>query len=220
MLLKIFITLLPWVLRRHLLIYFFKYDIHSSAKMGFCWVFPNELIMGANSKIDHFNVAIHLNKIHLDNNSSIGRSNWITGFPSKSDSKHFKHEQNRQPELRLGQHSSITKHHHIDCTNLITIGNFTTIAGYYSQFITHSINIYTCRQESNPIKIGDYCFIGTNSVILGGSTLPNCSVLGAKSMLNKVFIDGFALYAGNPAKKVKNLPSDCEYFLRKQGFVI
>ncbi|MFV8393004.1 acyltransferase [Flavobacterium sp. LB2P6] len=176
--------------------------------------------MEESSRIDHFTVGIHLETISIGKFSSIGRSNWITGFPIGTKSRHFIHEKERKPELIIGKHSAITKNHHIDCTNKIIIGDFTTVAGYNSQFLTHSINIYTNRQESNPIIIGDYNFIGTNVTILGGSTLPNYSVLGAKSLLNKKFNDEYALYGGNPAIKIKNLPKDSKYFLRKTGFVL
>ena len=49
-----------------------------------------------------------------------------------------------------------TKYHHFDCTSNIHIGKFTTIAGYHSQFLTHSIDLYENRQDSNSILIGDY----------------------------------------------------------------
>jgi acetyltransferase-like isoleucine patch superfamily enzyme len=220
MIIKIISVFLPWKLKRIWLKFFFKYELHPNSRMGLCWVFPKNLIMEESSRIDHFTVGIHLETISIGKFSSIGRSNWITGFPIGTKSRHFIHEKERKPELIIGQHSAITKNHHIDCTNEIIIGDFTTVAGYNSQFLTHSINIYTNRQESNPIIIGDYNFIGTNVTILGGSTLPNYSVLGAKSLLNKKFNDEYALYGGNPAIKIKNLPKDSKYFLRKTGFVL
>jgi acetyltransferase-like isoleucine patch superfamily enzyme len=117
------------------------------------------------------------------------------------------------------KHSSITKNHHIDCTNLIQIGDFVTVAGYSSQLLTHSINIELNIQDSNPIMIGDYCFVGTSSTILGGSVLPGYSVLGANSLLNKPFVNPYRLYGGNPAKEIKALGHDFKYFTRESGFV-
>lgn len=220
MILKIIILLLPWKLRRLFLIYFYKFEIDPTARIGFSWIYPKKLFMGKNSKITHFTVAINLEKIVLNDNSIIDRQNWITGFPLNSKYDHFKFEIERKPELIIGQHSAITKKHHIDCTNKIQIGDFTTIAGYNSQFLTHSINILNNRQESKEIIIGDFCFIGSNVVILGGSVLPNYSVLGSMSMLNKVFINEYSLYAGNPAREIKKLPDDTKYFHRIEGFVI
>jgi acetyltransferase-like isoleucine patch superfamily enzyme len=175
--------------------------------------------MKPHSKIGHFNVAVHLDSIVMGEYSSIARSNWITGFTTKSFSAHFAHQKNRLSELIIGAHSAITKYHHIDCTSKITIGKYTTIAGYYSQLLTHSIDVIANRQDSHPISIGDYCFVGTNVVALGGSKLPDYSVLGAKSLLNKGFADAYFLYGGVPAKKIAPIAGDAQYFLRETGFV-
>jgi len=218
MVLKILTFLLPWFLRRRALEKWFGFVIHPSARIGLAWVFPKILVMEANAKIDHFTVAIHLDKITLKANATLGRSNWITGFPSEKNSLHF-HHQDRRAELIMGESSAVTKNHHLDCTNLISIGRFATVAGYSSQFLTHSIDVYENRQDSLPIYIGDYTFVGTNVVILGGSSLPSHSVLGAKALLNKPFIDEWTLYGGVPAKVVRAIPLHAKYFTRATGFV-
>lgn len=212
--------ILPWKVKRFLLIKIWKYEIHPNAKIGLAYIFPKHLKMEKGSKIDHFTVAIHLDLIILNENASISRSNWITGFPTNSKSKHFQHQINRKCELIIGKESAITKHHHIDCTNQVKIGNYTTIAGYYSQFLTHSINIHENRQDSAPIEIGDYCFVGTNSVVLGGASLPSYSVLGAKSLLNKKFTEEYTLYGGAPAKSIQPIPEAAAYFHREKGYII
>ena len=189
MILKLLSFFLPWPLRRRALQSWFGFDIHPGARIGMAWIFPGKLIMAEGAHIDHLTVAINLDCIELGLNATIGRGNWITGFPTKSDSLHFKHQTERKAELRIGNNSAITKYHHLDCTHKIEIGAFTTIAGYRSQFLTHSIDVFENRQDSAPITIGEYAFIGTNVVVLGGSCLPSRSVLGAKSLLNKEFRD-------------------------------
>jgi len=218
-LLKIISIILPWKIKRFILIKYFDFEIHPSSRIGIAWVFPGKLYLGKNSKIGHFTTAIHLDIIKIGDNSTIGRNNWITGFPSDSGSEHYKHQPERISELIMGNESAITKNHHIDCTNRIVIGNFVTIAGYNSQLLTHSIDVFEGRQNSKPITIGDYTFIGTNVVILGGAKLPAYSVLGAKSLLSKSFDEEWTLYAGVPAKPVKNIPKDAKYFRRESGFV-
>lgn len=216
---KLLLIPFPWFLKRILLQLFFGYQLHKTARIGFSWIYPDHLIMEENSKIGHLNVAIHLNKIHLMNASKIGRGNWITGFSLKGNKKHFAHQLNRKPALVLGEQSAITKQHHFDCTNQINIGKYTTIAGYQSQFLTHSINIELNIQDSLPINIGDYCFVGTNVVILGGAVLPSFSVLGAKSLLNKELLNEYFLYGGVPTTPIKGLNKTSKYFLRTEGFV-
>lgn len=217
---KLLTLLLPWKLRRIALQRLFGYQIHPSARIGIAWVFPSKLVMAENTRIDHFTVAVHLDRIEMDEESKIGRSNWITGFATGTTSHHFAHQADRRSELILGAHSAITKNHHLDCTSPIRIGRFSTIAGYHSQLLTHSIDVVSNRQHSEPIEIGDYTFVGTNVVILGGAKLPNRSVLGAKSLLNKVFEAEMHLYGGVPAGPVKSLPQDALYFTRSTGFVL
>ena len=175
--------------------------------------------MEAHAEIGHFNMAIHLDEIHMKAQSTIGRGNWITGFPSGISSPHFRHQLARHSKLLLGDSAAITKNHHIDCTNTIEVGRFSTIAGYQSQFLTHSIDVIENRQSSSPILIGDYTFVGTNSVILGGAILPSYSVLGAKSLLNKAYSEEWILYGGVPAQKINSIPPTAKYFFRTEGFV-
>jgi acetyltransferase-like isoleucine patch superfamily enzyme len=176
--------------------------------------------MSSKSRIDHFSVVVNLDLLIMGKNSSIGRNNWITGFPTGTSSPHFAYQPERQAELHIGDHAAITKHHHIDCTNKVTIGPYTTIAGYQSQLLSHSIDHQRNRQHSEPITIGAYCFVGTSCVILGGAVLPDHCVLGALSLLNKPYIETWSLYAGQPAQRRKAIPTDAAYFSRSQGFVV
>ncbi|TGE04310.1 acyltransferase [Hymenobacter fodinae] len=211
--------ILPWSIKRRALHRWFGFELHPTAHIGLAWIFPRRLTMGAGARIDHFTVAIHLDAITMEANATIGRGNWITGFPTRTQSPHFQHQPSRRAELILGESAAVTKDHHLDCTNLLEIGRFATIAGYRSQFLTHSINLFDNRQGSEPIRIGAYTFVGTNVVVLGGSVLPAYCVLGAKSLLNKAYEQEWKLYAGVPAKAVGEIPPDAKYFSRTEGFV-
>jgi acetyltransferase-like isoleucine patch superfamily enzyme len=210
--------LLPWPLRRRILQRCFGYQIHPTARIGLAWVRPKRLVMEAGSEIGTLTVCKNLDLIHMHAESHIGRGNWITGFPS-GPSRHFAHEEERKPELILGEHAAITNRHLIDCTSRVVIGRFTTFAGFQSQILTHSIDLESCRQSSAPVSIGDFCFIGTNCVILGGSILPSHSALAAKSLLNKTFDEDYALYGGVPAQHLKKLSPEFRYFRRAVGIV-
>jgi hypothetical protein len=210
---------LPWNLRRTFLEKQFGFQIHSTARIGLAWIFPTRLIMEEGSSIGHLTVAKNLDLLHLKGRATIGRGNWITGFPL-GDSKHFASETDRRPELILGEHSAITNRHLLDCTSSITIGAFTTVAGFQSQFISHTIDIRLNRQTSRPIQIGKYCFVGTNCVVLSGAALPDYCVLGAKSLLNKAHTQTYRLYGGVPARELQTLPPESGYFTRREGFVV
>ncbi len=211
--------LLPWSMRRSFLEKQFGFSIHPTARIGFAWIFPERLVMEANSSIGHLTLCKNIALLQLGEHVIIGRGNWITGFPL-GPSPHFADETDRRPELIVGAHSAITHRHLIDCTNRIIIGKFTTFAGFQSQMLTHTINLQVNRQTSAPISIGDYCFIGTNSVLLGGSAVPDYSVVGAKSLVNKAFSETHQLYGGVPARPLQTLPADYAYFTRTTGFVV
>ena len=53
------------------------------------------------------------------------------------------------------------------------------------------------------IKIGNHCWVGTRCMILKEAHLPDNCILGAGSLLNKKHNDKNCVYAGIPAKKVK-----------------
>ncbi len=211
--------LLPWPLRRSFLEKQFGFQIHPTARIGLAWILPNRLIMEEGSTIGTATVCKGIDLLHLKARAIIGRGNWITGFPL-GPSPHFAHQTDRRPELIVGEHSAITNRHLLDCTNSVTIGRFTTFAGFHSQIISHSIDLEQNRQSSKPVRVGDYCFVGTNCVLLGGSALPDFCVLGAKSLLNKAFTETYQLYGGVPARPIKALPHDSKYFQRTEGFVV
>ena len=210
--------LLPWRLRRPLLEKQFGFVLHPTSRIGLSFIFPEKLVMEPHTRIADLTMCKNIALLHLREHAVIGRGNWITGFPL-GPSPHFAGETDRRPELILGEHSAITHRHLIDCTNSITIGKFTTVAGFQSQMLTHSIDLERNRQASAAIRIGNYCFLGTNSVLLGGSVLPDYCVLGAKSLLNKAFTDTHQLYGGVPARPLQALPADYAYFQRTAGFV-
>lgn len=70
-----------WYLKRRHLKSLFGYKLHPTSKIGLSFIYPRYLEMGTGASIGHFNVAIHLDKVIMGENSSIARGNWITGFP-------------------------------------------------------------------------------------------------------------------------------------------
>ena len=210
--------LLPWSWRRSFLEKQFGYSIHPSARIGFAWIFPRRLVMEEGSRIGHLTFCKNIDLLQLGAHAIIGQLNWITGFPS-GPSRHFGHQPDRRPELIIERHAGISSRHLIDCTARIQIGAFTTIGGFRSQLLTHTIDLAGGTQTAEPIEIGEYCFTGTNSVLLGGSSLPHHSVLGAQSLLNKKWDEPYRLYAGVPARPVKELSPEMKYFHRGEGFV-
>ena len=197
----------------------FGYDIAPDARIGYSLVLIRRLVLAPRSGIGHLNYIKGADEVALGRCSGIGHLNWITAFPSGSETGHFASQPARAPRLVIGEHSAITNRHLIDCTDEVRIGNFTTFAGFRSQILTHSIDLRLSQQRAKPIVIGDYAFVGTGCVLLGGGRLPDFSVLGAGSVLNKPFDKTYTLYAGAPAEPRKALDPELAYFRRPTGFV-
>ena len=216
---QILLFLFPWNLRRYLLNRLFNYKIHKTAKIGFSIILAEELIMHKNSRIHNLSICKNIDCLIMHEESGIASLNFITGFNTKQSTV-FPHVVNRKCELILLEHSGITSRHYLDCNGGIYIGKYTTVAGNRSTLQTHSIDIYKNRQDVKPIIIGDYCFLGTGCIILGGSVLPNYAILAAGSVLSASYNDSYYLYGGVPAKPIKNLINlKVNYFERTMGFV-
>jgi acetyltransferase-like isoleucine patch superfamily enzyme len=215
-LLQIFVFVLPWTIRRRVLNMLLGFEIEPEASIGLSVLNVRSLKMARASKIGHLNYAKGLSEIKLGDSALLGNLNWITGVPL-GDRNVFMDEIGRNPALYLGDHAAITHRHYIDCTNLVVVGPYSTVAGWGTQIVTHGIDIASARQSSRAIEIGSYCFVGTRVILLKGAKLPNYSVLSPGSVLRKEEHDTFSLYSGVPASKIRGLAVDSAYFTRKQG---
>lgn len=69
--------------------------------------------------------------------------------------------------------------------------------------------------EQGPVKIGNDCWIGTNSVIMPNVFLGEFCVVAANSFVNKSF-ESFSVIGGNPARLLKKL--DCSLVRSTDNF--
>lgn len=110
----------------------------------------------------------------------------------------------------------------------INIGNYTFIAPNVIM-PGRNHNIYNIKiHDDGGIKIGNYCWVGANSVILPNVELGDHTIVGAGSVVTKSFKEGYTVIAGNPAKPIKYLnKEECveindthEYhgFIKKSNF--
>jgi acetyltransferase-like isoleucine patch superfamily enzyme len=218
LLLRLFVVAAPWRLKRWLLQHLYGYQLDRTSHIGLAWVFPRQLIMGRDARIGHLTVCKGLELVQLGDSASIGRLNWVSAYPLNRP-PHFTHIQGRRPELLIGAHAAITHRHIIDCTERVSIGEYSTLAGYRTQVLTHSIDLRECRQDAAAVLIGRYVFIGTRCTVLGGTVVPDYCVVGANALLNDRYEGTHQLLAGVPAKPVAQLDPTMKYFTRREGFV-
>lgn len=216
--LQILVMFLPWMVRRWLLVKLLGYRIHPTARIARSLVLADRVSMAEGSVIKNLTMIKGLTELTLDPRGRIGNLNWITGLPA-NDPVFFRDEPDRVSALVVGEAASITNRHLFDCSNRIVIGRFTTIGGFRSQFLTHSIDIGPNRQTSRPIEIGEYCFTGTGVIVIKGAMLGSRCVLGAGSMLRSQVKEEYKLVSGCPAKPVRDINPEDKYFHRTSGGV-
>lgn len=124
------------------------------------------------------------------------------------------------PRVDLEQRAAIANRHLIDCSDTIRLHRGAAVVGARTQLITHAINMVENRQSTKPISIGRCSMVGSGCIVLGGSSLPDYSALGAGSIgstLRSVFSDTHRVYSGVPAKSAGNLPTNARFFTRDSG---
>lgn len=84
-------------------------------------------------------------------------------------------------------------------------GNYVQLAPNVG-ILTSNHDLYDQRLSvKKEVIIGDYCWIGMNSVVLPGVTLGTRTIVAAGSVVTKSFPDGFCVIGGSPAKIIKEL---------------
>lgn len=73
----------------------------------------------------------------------------------------------------------------------------------------------TDREYGAPITIGNDCWFGGNVTILPGVAIHDNVVVGAGSVVTHDLESG-CVYAGNPAKKIKEIKKEDSIFLKKE----
>lgn len=219
MIFQLLIMFFPWGIRRRLLQWKYGYKIDATAWIGKSIILARKLEMSPYSRIHDFVFCKKIDRLSMEEDSGIASLTYITGFPTLG-CHHFLHIKDRKCELILGRSAGITSRHYVDCNGGVYIGDFSTIAGVRSQILTHSIDVYTNRQDARPVRVGRYCFVGTCCVILPGTRIPDYSILGGGSVLTKQYTEKGCLYGGVPARQLKRLQiEEIPYFHREQHSV-
>ena len=90
----------------------------------------------------------------------------------------------------------------------IRFGNYVQLAPNVG-ILSANHDLYDQRKYNvAPIVIGDYSWIGMNSVITAGVTLGPRTIVAAGAVVTKSFPDGYCVLAGVPAKVVKYLDKE------------
>lgn len=107
---------------------------------------------------------------------------------------------------------------YIQAINGIEIGDYTNIApnvGIISA--NHDLIDNSKFIKADSVKIGKFCWIGMNAVILPEVVLGDFTIVGAGAVVTKSFPDGYCVIGGNPAVLIKKLDKEvCEEFKKQK----
>jgi acetyltransferase-like isoleucine patch superfamily enzyme len=109
--------------------------------------------------------------------------------------------------MKIGPNFNVTASAQIGCFHQVIIGKDVLFSWDILLMDTDSHAIYDKEMRvinpDKPIIIMDNVWVGARTIILKGAYLPENSVVGAGSLINKKFEKSRVLIAGNPSRIVK-----------------
>lgn len=117
-------------------------------------------------------------------------------------------------EVNLGQHVFVNAGAFLDGSGPITIGDYTRLGPKVTLLTgTHAYRRSTIRRGpfdptiARPIVIERGCWLGVNTTVLPGVTIREGCVIAAGAVVIRD-TEPNGMYAGNPARRIKDLPTD------------
>lgn len=211
----VFVGLLPNAIKIPLYRLVFRYRIGKGVRVGASLLDAMTVDLADGTRIGHFNLILRVDRItcgrsvrvdsmniirggrvHLKDYAHVMRLNVLNAIPD--------HDCTTQPvsELDVGAGAVIVSGHRIDFTDKVRLGRNVIVGGRNSSLWTHN------RQETAPISIGDFCYLGSEVRLAPGASLPDECVLGIGSVLTGPIGESRSLVAGVPARVVRPLVED------------
>lgn len=157
----------------------------------------NEIVIGSLTRMNGSSIFVKGNNNRIiidDNNGFESCSLWI-----EDDGN----------EICIGAHNRFFKNSHLAAIEgtKITIGE----DGLFAPDVqirtgdSHSIMDMEGRRTnpSRNVMVGNHVWIGAGTVVLKGSKIPDETVIGVHSLVNKELDEKNCIYAGNPVKKIR-----------------
>lgn len=218
------VALLPSVMARQCYRWFFGYKIGKRVRLGFSVIDAVECTIEDDVSIGHLNVFTRTEKLSIGDHTRIGvlnifrggqeirigrycdilRLNEINSIPEPDAINEI------DPRFILGDGSVLAASHKIDFTDRVEFGKCVILGGRNSSLWTHN------RQMTKSIKIGDYCYLGSEIRLAPGASVPEKCIVGMGSVVTKSFDRAYYLIAGVPAAEVRELGEDGRFLTERK----
>ena len=196
--------------------------VHRSARIGVSLIRVDRLYLGRNARIGQLNL-LRARRLVMREHANIGHLNWVSGDISISLAEraaigHRNHINagtwpglRHRPQLRLGVWAKITTGHFVNACESVTLGKYTTLAGFGSQLWTHG---YVHMSEGleraevrGKITIGDNVYIGSNCTLQAGIRIANAVSVGAHASVAKSLLEP-GVYVPQELRYLRRSPED------------
>jgi acetyltransferase-like isoleucine patch superfamily enzyme len=216
------IAFLPGPIKRLLYRSVFRYKIGARVRIGLTLLDAEQVDLAEGTSIGHLNLITRVGLFVTGAHTQIGMLNVVRGgqkvtFGRYTTVMRFNvlnaipdHDCTTEPisELQLGDGAIVVSGHRLDFTDRITLGRNVIIGGRGSSLWTHN------RQQTRPISIGDFCYLGSEVRLAPGARLPERCILALGSVLSSEIEPAGSLVAGVPARVVRPLSEADEALVR------
>jgi carbonic anhydrase/acetyltransferase-like protein (isoleucine patch superfamily) len=203
----------PNFLKLALYRWIFGYRVGSGVRIGLSILDAEVVELGNGVRIGHFNLITRVGRFSAAERVTVGTLNLIRGGVSVEMGAYSRvmrlnvlnaipdHDCTTNPDssLVIGAGAVITSGHRIDFTDRVRLGLNVIVGGRNSSLWTHN------RQETAPIEVGDFCYLGSEVRLAPGAKLAAECVLGIGAVLTREIAKPRSLVAGVPAAIVREL---------------
>jgi acetyltransferase-like isoleucine patch superfamily enzyme len=156
-------------------------------------------------RIGTLNIIRGGERVRLGDYAEVMRLNVLNAIPD--------HDCTTSPTSRLeiGPGAVVVSGHRIDFTDRVTIGRNVIIGGRNSSLWTHN------RQQTAPIEIGDFCYLGSEVRLAPGARLAERSILGLGSVLAGPIDTPGSLVGGVPARVIRPLTAEDDVLVHRKA---
>jgi carbonic anhydrase/acetyltransferase-like protein (isoleucine patch superfamily) len=219
------IAVLPGLLKRPLYRMCFGYRIGRGVRIGLTILDAQEVDLGDGTEIGHLNLITRVGRLVAGKSVRVGTLNIIRGGERVELGDYAEvmrlnvlnaipdHDCTTSPvsRLEIGAGAVVVSGHRIDFTDRVTLGRNVIVGGRNSSLWTHN------RQQTAPIVIGDFCYLGSEVRLAPGARLAERSILGLGSVLASAIDTPGCLVGGVPAKVIRPLTAEDDALVHRKA---
>ena len=188
----------------------FGWRIGRDVRIGTSFIDAREVTIGDRVRIGHFNRFQRIPRLTVCDGAFIGNRNVFITAPAQ----YVASVRETNPGLYVGEECYIIGPHFFDVHAPIRLGSSVTLAGRGSSFYTHGLDYRRACLAAEPVSIGENCYVGAHTLFTPGASVAPNTIVGMGALVTRSFDEQYVLVAGSPARIVKELDAQADWFTR------